>query len=77
MAPPRDLDNSLQDDLLNQVRTLTQAHGSRKVLAEHLGISPTRLSEYLVKPPVRRPNGEMTLLLLAWVQAEKEKTAKA
>ena len=77
MAPPRDPDTSLQDALLNEVRGLTQAHGSRKLLAEHLNITPTRLSEYLVVPPVRRPNGEMTLLLQAWVVAEKEKAAKA
>ena len=69
---PRSDDNSLQDALLARVRELTQEHGARKALAEHLGIQATLLSAYLAEPPTRRPNGEMTLLLQAWAdQAQK------
>ena len=69
---PRSSDTFLQDALLARVRELTQGHGARKALADHLGIQPTLLSAYLAEPPTRRPNGEMTLLLQAWTdQAQK------
>jgi hypothetical protein len=66
----------LQDALLAQVRDLTSAHGSRKLLAEHLGIPLPRLSEYLANPPVRRPNGETTLALQAWAARTKKNLPK-
>ena len=76
MAPPYDPENSLQDALLREVRALTVGHGTKKSLAEYLGIHPTRLSEYLADPPIKRPNGEMTLQLQAWVARQKENNAK-
>ena len=72
MAPPPETDDSLQDALLEQVRELTQEHGARKELATHLGIHPARLSAYLAVPPTKRPNGEMTLQILAWVNSQKD-----
>ncbi len=73
MAPPLEGDDSLQDDLLERVRKLTQGHGTRKALAEYLGIHPARLSAYLAIPPTKRPNGEMTLQILAWVDAQEKR----
>ena len=62
-------ETELQDDLLARVRLLTVGHGQRKALAEHLKIQATLLSAYLAEPPTRRPNGEMTLRLQAWVKS--------
>ena len=72
MAPPPQPDDSLQDSLLEQVRELTLGHGTRKALAEYLGIHPARLSAYLAVPPTKRPNGEMTLKILSWVNSQKK-----
>lgn len=58
----------MQDTLLAEVRALTEKHGSKKALAEYLGVHPNRLTEYLSSPPARRPNGETTLRLQAWVK---------
>ena len=55
------------DAMLARVRELTAASGERSRLAEFLGVPPPRLSEYLAQPPRRRPNGETTLQLLAWL----------
>ena len=62
----------LQDALLARVRELTAGHGQQKVLAEHLGISPTTLSGYLAEKPSRRPNGETTLALQEWVKRQRK-----
>ncbi len=59
------------DALLAQVRERTREHGQQAALAAALGIAPRRVSEYLAEPPVRRPNGEMTIALLEWLGALK------
>ena len=68
MAPPYDPENSFKDALLTEVRALTEVHGAKKALAEYLRVHPNRLTEYFSVPPLRRPNGEMTLQLQAWAK---------
>ena len=63
------------DAILAQVRERTSGHGQQVALAAGLGIPKQRIAEYLAEPPVRRPNGEMTIALLEWlgeVQPQKK-----
>jgi hypothetical protein len=61
--------------LLSEVRELTAGHGQRAGLAKLLKVSSVEISQWLLLR--RAPNGEITLRLLDWVQAEKKKQQKA
>ncbi|MFH1499875.1 MAG: hypothetical protein ABII82_18850 [Verrucomicrobiota bacterium] len=57
----------LWNTLAAQLRDELREHGSKKRLADHLGIPPQRLSEFLSGRRKRLPDGEITLLLLHWL----------
>ena len=58
-------------ELMSLVAKLTNERGQRTSLAKHLGVRPQQLNEWLVGR--KEPNGQTTLQLLNWVQAEEEK----
>lgn len=55
--------------LIEDVKRLTNARGSRAALARALGVRPQRLNEWLSGKHV--PRGEISLLLRDWVRAEE------
>lgn len=58
-------------ELRLRLKAATRGHGHKAALAKHLGVSPAQLSPWLSGK--REPGGEMTLRLLAWVQAAETK----
>jgi transcriptional regulator with XRE-family HTH domain len=64
-APP--IGNMAQ--LLARVRESTSSRGGRAKLAKALGVSPSRVSEWLAG--TSSPTGEATLRLLQWVAAQE------
>lgn len=54
-------------ELITRLETATLVRGSRAALMRELGLSSARLSQWLSGR--RKPDAEMTLRLLAWVQA--------
>ena len=65
------------DSLLDRARAATSKRGLRTVLAGHLRIPTSRLSEYLAPDPLHQPGGDITLRMLAWVeQMERESSQK-
>ena len=59
-------------DLLIRLNAVAQPTGKKGELARFLGVSPSQLSPWLSGK--REPGGDVTLRLLAWVQAEEAKT---
>ncbi len=63
-------------DLLDRLRRATAIRGEKKALADHLGVSQQQLSDWLTttekrKTSIPKPGGEITLRMLAWVQAKE------
>jgi transcriptional regulator with XRE-family HTH domain len=61
--------------LMRQVKRLASPRGEKKALASRLGISQSKLSDYLAG--VYEPGGDLTLQLLAWVRAKEAKQTKS
>jgi transcriptional regulator with XRE-family HTH domain len=61
--------------LLKRVKRAAQPLGKKTALAKALGVTPTRISNWLSGD--RAPNGEITLLMLEWVQAEEANQTKS
>lgn len=60
--------------LLKRVNRATSGHGKKTELAKFLGVPPQRVTNWLSLH--RAPNGEITILLQQWVNAqEKNKNA--
>jgi DNA-binding transcriptional regulator YdaS (Cro superfamily) len=57
--------------LLARVKRASSARGKKKELAKYLGVSHVCVSQWLSARFA--PNGEVTLQMLAWVQAEEAK----
>lgn len=70
LTSPRVLPASLSE-LISRLESATKVRGSRAALMKDLGLSSARLSQWLSGR--RRPDAEMTLRLLAWVQAAEGK----
>ena len=62
--------------LLNRVRGATAARGKKAELARFLGEPPQRVHDWLKEKDNRAPGGEVTLLMLEWVQAEEANQPK-
>lgn len=58
--------------LILRLTSATQMRGKKSALCAELGVSASRLSQWLSGR--RKPDAEMTLRLLAWVQADEAKT---
>lgn len=56
-------------DLLLRVHRLTEARGAKKQLAAEIRVTPQQLSDWLSED--YSPSGDVTLRLLAWVQARE------
>lgn len=65
-VPPKPLNLDLLLIRVNQVASL---RGKKSELADHLGVSRSRVSEWLNR--AKEPGGKVTLRLLEWVQAEE------
>jgi transcriptional regulator with XRE-family HTH domain len=65
---------TLVENLIAEVKALTEARGARTKLARHLGVTPQRLNDWLSGE--HEPSAETTLALNAWVNdpAEQQKT---
>ena len=61
--------------LLARVKRATEGHGKKTELAKVLGVPPQRVTNWLSLD--RAPSGEVTLLMLKWVQAEEATQRKA
>jgi hypothetical protein len=61
--------------LLARVKRAAAARGKRSALAKFLGVPRQRVTNWLSF--VSAPNGEVTLLMLEWAQAEESKQKKA
>jgi hypothetical protein len=57
--------------LLDRVKRAATAHGKKTELARVLAVSPQRVTNWLSLD--RAPNGEVTLQMLRWVEAEEAK----
>jgi hypothetical protein len=57
------------DQLIRRLRALTAQPGKRSELARFLGVPMPRISEWL--SGVYEPGGEVTLLLLKWVESQE------
>jgi transcriptional regulator with XRE-family HTH domain len=55
--------------LLKRVKNATRARGSKSDLAAHLGVSPSRVTEWLKQ--IKEPSGSTTLALLEWVERKE------
>lgn len=58
--------------LLARVRKLTDARGAKMGLASALGVSPSRVSEWMAGKS--EPSGTATLQLLEWVEAQERES---
>ncbi|SPE60156.1 hypothetical protein SBV1_3750003 [Verrucomicrobia bacterium] len=61
--------------LLNRVARAAALHGKKSELAKFLGVPRPRISNWLSQD--RAPNGEVTLRMLEWVQAEEANQTKS
>jgi DNA-binding transcriptional regulator YiaG len=61
--------------LIERVRTLSTQRGKRAELARFLGKPPQRVNDWLSGEVA--PGGEITLLMLEWVQAEEANQQKS
>lgn len=59
------------ENLLERVQALTSRPGQKSALAEMLGVSPARVTEWLNRG--KEPRGSTTLTLLEWVESEEAK----
>lgn len=57
--------------LLERVRRATEQRGKKTELANFLRVNPVQVSHWL--SGFRSPNGEVTLQMLIWVQAQEGK----
>ena len=71
LAPVR---HETMDRLLEAARRLTRPRGQKKALADALGVSPSRVSEWLAGDCM--PDGDRTLRLLNWVERQEAQQTK-